>query len=172
MHFRIRRPSPALFVAMLALIVAMSGSAFAIQKATQGGDSLITKRTLSGNRLRLNTVSGAEVADLAWHNLSLLHGWSAHYEGLRPPAWAIDAQGIVHFRGAIRQPTGSDEVFARLPIAVRPSTYVWVSTNTGNFGEAGRVLVEPTGQIRAVGIDQSNAQVFTSLDGLTYALTG
>jgi hypothetical protein len=55
-----RRPSAAMLVAIVALIVAASGTAVA---ATQlvSGDSLIKKNSLSGNRLRNGSVSGAKI---------------------------------------------------------------------------------------------------------------
>jgi hypothetical protein len=54
------RPSPALVVAFIALIFAMAGSAQA-SLHLMSGDSLIKKGSLSGNRLRAHTVSGAQV---------------------------------------------------------------------------------------------------------------
>jgi hypothetical protein len=163
----------------------MGGSAWAV--TLQSGDALIAKRTLSGNRLRLNTVTGAEVkegslgkvpkADLAsrlpalvWHQLVLVNDWT-NYNGIqRPPAWALDAQGIVHFRGAIKETAPTDDTFAHLPIAVRPVVAVWLPTdmesaNTGrvNVFSDGGLVVEAT-------VDIVDARAFTNLDGLTYSL--
>jgi hypothetical protein len=158
-----------MFVAIVALIVAMSGSAIAIQQA-QSGDSLIAQRTLSGNRLRLNTVTGKEVVDLAWHNLVLINGWVNYNTNQRLPAWALDAQGIVHFRGAIYQSAGSISKFAVLPTSIRPTVPVWLTTNLTN-AEVGRVDVYPGGGVFAEAlVDYSAAQSFTSLDGVTYAV--
>lgn len=166
--FRNRRPSASLLVAIFAMVVATTGSAVAVIQA-QSGDSLIAQRTLSGNRLRLNTVTGKEVANLQWHNLALLNGWENYNGNLRPPAWAVDAQGIVHLRGAVAQPSGANNVFARLPLAVRPATYVYVVTNM-NIAAAGRIYIAPTGYLHAEAtVDQSSAQAFTSLDGITWA---
>jgi hypothetical protein len=55
-----RRPSAAMVVAIVALIVAASGTAVA---ATQlvSGDSLIKKNSLSGNRLRNRSVAGGKI---------------------------------------------------------------------------------------------------------------
>jgi hypothetical protein len=170
MKIRNRRHSPALLVAILALIVGMSGSAFAIQRG-QSGDSLINQRTLSGNRLRLNTVTGQEVADLVWHNLTLINGWESYNEpGVRTPAWAMDAQGIVHFRGAISQAAGSNNIFTRLPVAIRPAAFVYIATDL-NIAATGRIYIQPNGVVHAEAtINQTSAQSFTSLDGPTYAV--
>ena len=169
MKFRIRRPSPALLVAILALIVAMGGSAFAIQRV-QSGDSLIAQRTLSGNRLRLNTVTGKEVANPVWHNLVLINGWENYNNNLRAPAWTIDTQGFVHFRGAIDQSAGASNVFARLPSAARPNVFIYVATDL-NIAATGRIYITPGGYLHAEAtVSQTSAQAFTSLDGVSYWL--
>jgi hypothetical protein len=55
-----RRPSAAMLVAIAALIVASSGTAVAAG-ALAGGDSLIKKNSLSGNRLRNRSVLGSKI---------------------------------------------------------------------------------------------------------------
>ena len=54
------RPSGAMLVAVLALILAASGTALAASKLVSG-DKLIKKRSLSGNRLRNHTITGKQV---------------------------------------------------------------------------------------------------------------
>lgn len=168
MNARIRCPTPAMIVATLALVIAMSGSAFAIAE-TQGGDSLIAKRTLSGNRLRANTVTGEEVADLGWHNLVLLSGWHNYNPtGVRPPAWAVDAQGIVHLRGAIKHNSGTASTFARLPLSIRPVVALHFATILCNEG-LGSVDIGADGYMTVLAtIDPGDAQCFTGLDGITW----
>jgi hypothetical protein len=153
-------------LSLLALIVAFGGSAAAVYAAS-GGDALIAQRSLSGNRLRLNTVTDKEVVDLVWHPLTLLHGW-VNYNTSRVPAWALDAQGIVHFRGAIAN--GTSLQFARLPVAVRPTAVVCVATNlTG--AAPGRINIHPDGSADVGYYNAfSDAQTFTSLDGVTYTV--
>lgn len=167
MRTRVRRPSPALFVAILALIVALGGSAYAIQRA-QSGDSLITKRTLSGNRLRLNTVTAKEIANATWHPLNLVNGW-ANYNTHRAPAWMLDPQGIVHFRGAMTQGSGSVSVFATLPARVRPSERLYLTTNL-NLNNPGRIEVSANGVLSVATSTVAAGQQFTNLDGVTYAV--
>jgi hypothetical protein len=55
-----RRPSAAMLVAIVALVVAASGTAVAASKLVRG-DSLIKKNSLSGNRLRNRSVTGAKL---------------------------------------------------------------------------------------------------------------
>jgi hypothetical protein len=77
-----RRPSASMVVALLALVVACSGTAVA---ATQlvSGDKLIRKGTLSGNRLRKHTLTGTQI------NLKRL--------GMVPHARAADTAGSVGY---------------------------------------------------------------------------
>ena len=56
----VRPPSPAMMVALLALVVALGGTAFAAVAMVKG-DKLIKKGSLSGNRLRKHTITGTQV---------------------------------------------------------------------------------------------------------------
>jgi hypothetical protein len=55
-----RRPSPAMCVALVALLVAMGGTALAGSQMVSG-DTLIKRDSLSGNRLRAHTISAKQV---------------------------------------------------------------------------------------------------------------
>lgn len=55
-----RRPSAAMVVALIALVLAASGTAIAAGRLV-GGDKLIKKGSLSGNRLRKHTITGKQV---------------------------------------------------------------------------------------------------------------
>jgi hypothetical protein len=55
-----RKPSAAMVVAIIALVVAASGTAVAATKLVSG-DSLIKKNSLSGNRLRNRSVQGSKI---------------------------------------------------------------------------------------------------------------
>jgi hypothetical protein len=175
---KIRNPHPAaaLVVALLALIAAVSGTAVAVV-AAQNGDSLIARHTLSGNRLRANTVTGTQVNEstlhlraLVWHNFTLLHTWENYNGTKRPPGWALDAQGVVHFRGAIDQSTSGSDVFARLPASARPSVDLWLATDLVN-ASTGRIDLDSGGIMNVEAtVDIAQAQAFTDLDGITYSL--
>ncbi len=56
-----QRPSPALVIALVALAIALSGTAVAATNAVVSGDSLIKPKSLSGNRLKNHTVTGTQV---------------------------------------------------------------------------------------------------------------
>jgi hypothetical protein len=55
---RLRRPSPALVIAVLALLVALGGSAYAVK---QINGSTIKKRSIPGDRLRNNALTGTQI---------------------------------------------------------------------------------------------------------------
>jgi hypothetical protein len=59
-HLLHRRPSAALLVAIIALVVATSGTAVAASSLVSG-DTLIKKNSLSGNRLRNHSVPGSKI---------------------------------------------------------------------------------------------------------------
>jgi hypothetical protein len=59
-HVFLRRPSGAMVVAIIALVVAASGTAIAATKLVSG-DKLIIRNSLSGNRLRRQTLTGAQI---------------------------------------------------------------------------------------------------------------
>lgn len=54
------RPSAAMVVSIIALVVAASGTAFAAGSLVKG-DTLIKKHSLSGDRLRADTITGKEI---------------------------------------------------------------------------------------------------------------
>ena len=55
-----RRPSAALVISIVALVLALSGTAFAAGQLVSG-DSLIAKHSLSGDRLRNATITGKQI---------------------------------------------------------------------------------------------------------------
>jgi hypothetical protein len=55
---RFRRPSPALVIAVLALVVALGGTAYAVK---QINGSTIKKRSIPGDRIRNNALTGTQI---------------------------------------------------------------------------------------------------------------
>ena len=55
---RIRRPSPAMVVAIIALIVALAGTAYAAQNINGGA---IKKQTIGGGKLKQKTLTGFQI---------------------------------------------------------------------------------------------------------------
>jgi hypothetical protein len=138
-----QRSPAATVVAVLALVVALCGTSLAGYAAGKAnGDSVIKKRSLSGNRLKADTVTGAQVAESglgtvpsatqadratqadtvpapAFHPLQLGPGIVPNAQN-RPPGWRKDASGFVHLEGAVGFDS-SEEVIATLPPEARPA---------------------------------------------------
>jgi hypothetical protein len=211
---RLHKPSPAMIVALAALVAALGGTALAAGTLVNG-DNLIKKGSLSGNRLRSHTVKGAQIkvsslpkvpratrADSATHALSansathatsadtattasglpalnwvpltLINGWAdGHAPDARTPAVAVDAQGIVHFRGDLGC-TGAScaSGVANMPSGFAPSQDVLFAADEAGFA-TGRVIIKAaTGTIFVADDPEhpGSAELLTSLEGLTYPL--
>jgi hypothetical protein len=129
------RPSPAMIVALIALVVAMSGTAVAATTLVNG-DKLIAKHTLSGNRLRNHTVTAQQIQKVKWHPLTLENGWVTYATNGAgfgsTPQYTKDAQGFVHLRGAIDGSAQTSTAFATLPVGFRPPNGAWVAVGSSN----------------------------------------
>jgi hypothetical protein len=102
--------------------------------------------------------------------LTLLHGWST-YGGSAAPAIA-DISGTVYFKGAIStSSTNTNDVAFVLPKGFRPAKYVVVPVDMCD-ATSGELNIAPTGvtQVISQGAN-SNATCFTSLDGVSFALS-
>jgi len=117
------------------------------------------------------TIFGASpsFAVLNFAQLNLFNGWKYYASGTRVPTAGLDSDGLVHLRGALYQQAGSNNKFAfTLPANMRPLKTVYVSVDMVN-ANTGRLQIEPNGNtyIDATG-SQSNAQSFTSLEGVVF----
>jgi hypothetical protein len=115
----------------------------------------------------LDGVSFAQGA-AALTGLSLENGWSHAPYGTRSAALR-DLGGVVQLAGAIAG--GTSAVAFTLPATVRPPKNVYVPVDLCQATK-GRLLIQPSGvvSIEAERAAFSNAQCFTSLDGVTFAL--
>jgi hypothetical protein len=201
-RLRLRKPTPAMAVAIAALVLALGGTANAafgpfkgdkvIKKHSLSGNRL-KNHTITGTQVNLgalgkvpsaahaDTAGHATSADTAnalpalrWVNLTLVNNWADANTApdARPPAVALDAQGIVHFRGQITCTaapcTGQ---FSTLPSGFAPSQTVRVTAN--QFNEAtGQININPDGTLVDFFDPEHVNDLFTrtGLDGITYAL--
>lgn len=101
--------------------------------------------------------------------LSLVNGWvGAPYSTSAPAAALID--GIVHLKGAVAN--GTNEQILTLPAGLRPATTVQLRTNLCDAA-TGTLQVEANGIITvSANYTFADAQCFTSLDGVSFALSG
>jgi hypothetical protein len=151
-HFA-RRPSPATVIGTIALFVALGGAAGA----------------LPGQ----NKVNNGDVKDLKYKNLTLINGWSSN-SGSYTAAAALDAQGIVHLRGAVAQGIADGDTFAVLPGKLRPDEGVSLVIDVAGANQ-GRLFISPNGEATLsveAGGGATQHKLFSSLDGVTYEAGG
>src|SRR5215472_13684979 len=100
-------------------------------------------------------------------NLTLKNGWTnAPFSTSKAAVRGIS--GVVHFKGAIAT-SGTNSVPFTLPANFRPGTNVFVPVDLCNATN-GRLFIQHNGvvSVEAEGGTFSNAQCFTSLDGVSF----
>ncbi|MGA2388910.1 MAG: hypothetical protein ABSF97_08115 [Candidatus Sulfotelmatobacter sp.] len=105
--------------------------------------------------------------DTGYKALTLINGWSnTVYKTSR--AEAGNAYGIVYFQGAMST-TGTNATPFVLPPSLSPVTAVYVPVDLCGATN-GRLYIQPNGTVivQAQGGTFSNAQCFTSLDGVSF----
>ena len=115
------------------------------------------------------SLEGASFALSDFTPLTLQNGWTHQPYGTADAAFALIG-GAVHLRGAIAG--GTSAVAFTLPIGFRPVTGLFVPVDLYNAAK-GRLFIQPSGAVSVVaeGGTFSNAQSFTSLEGVSFALT-
>jgi hypothetical protein len=153
----LRRPSPALIVASLALAFATSGTAFAV---TSGSAPRITSNTVSTNGL-----TSAAATGLTWAAIILKTDWTG---ATRTPSAAIDGNKIVHLRGAVVNKSGKGgTTIGQLPSSASPSVNIPMTAHTAAGGAIGIIIQRSTGLII---LQRTLAPgVYVGLEGITYA---
>ena len=113
--------------------------------------------------------TAARVTGVTWHQLSPINGWvsgQSQFAGDGVPAWAV-RNGVVYLSGSVAQTNGTNNEFAVLPPAARPSRVLYMTVFTW-AGTQGFVIVHPDGALQAWASPYSNAQTLTSLAGISY----
>jgi len=107
---------------------------------------------------------------LTFTGLTLVNGWTNAPFSTRNAASALSS-GIVYLRGAIAT-TGTNAFPFTLPVGRRPSTSVYVPVNLCGATK-GRLFIPTTGAVQVVAENGtfSNAQCFTSLEGVSFAVS-
>lgn len=173
-----------------AFVVGLTGPADAHvvgKLANRIDGSSIQKHSMPGNRIVSNSVTGKQVAEstlghvpyatkagtaaklrpLAWHDLTLANGWSALL-GDRAPGYAVDAEGIVHLRGAMCCGTAI-QAFT-LPAKARPGKVAYLlAFSQGAY--AAELAIQPTGAAYIYsggGAPPTSSTSLTSLEGVTF----
>jgi hypothetical protein len=128
-----RRPSPALVVALIALFVALGGSGYAAVKIN---GSQIEDRSIDGNKIKRDTVTGTEVRESKLKNI--VASGAATEGTVRRFAYAGPApRNILFFRGISINASctnGDLEVRVRSISPFRPGQLQTASTSTTATG--------------------------------------
>jgi hypothetical protein len=140
-----RRPSPASVLALVAVVLAVSGTAIALP----GGKPVSTK---AGDALD-------------YGNLKLTFDWISGPAGTFKPQAAKDNFGVVHLRGGVEG--GTAQQAFRLPKGLRPKHAV-VMTVYGGGPEPATLDVHDDGKGFLIGATTS-FPASASLDGVTFS---
>ena len=181
-----KKVSPALLVAIVALVFAMGGTAAATTviitsnsqvaahtiagaSAPSGDNQNLIPGSIAGSDIGKLTISGANLMQPKWVPLTLMNGWSGGPFGTASPAIAMDDQGIVHLRGAMADSGTFNAAAFVLSSAYAPTHTVFVPIDTVN-ATTGRLEIETNGTVLVQDTASgANAKVFASLDGVTYS---
>ncbi|MDO9456393.1 hypothetical protein [Nocardioides sp.] len=176
------RPSPALIALVVVLLLAASGTSYAAGRA-QAGDALVKKGSLSGNRLKPDTVTGRQVKESTLTKvprsaladrvarvprvpLPLDPAWAGAPNANNSPYYGVDALGWVHLEGAVTRVESAGSVIAALPVGARPtaSLYLAVYTSAGGALTPGAIQIGPDGRI----IYANGGNGLISLESITF----
>ncbi len=105
-------------------------------------------------------------AGVTFHPLTLLNGWvsSQHQFGTGSPR-AARSNGVVYLAGSLHEQSGSNDHFANLPPADRPSHYLYLPIYTDGYGE-GSLEIAPSGHMYLFG--NGNTTGYSSLAGISF----
>jgi hypothetical protein len=147
----------------------------------------IAKHSIAGNRLKPNTLTGAQIKEstlrtvprarsltpLVWHPITLENNWVSGAGGpppnYRSPAYAIDAEGLVHFRGTLGGGVAGTDAFV-LPKAASPRAGLVIDTPMmASGGHAGFLLITSTGVAPSQGeATAGEVEDLSVLEGITF----
>jgi hypothetical protein len=106
---------------------------------------------------------------VTFHSLSLRNGWRpSAASALGAPAYGLNGTGVVYLRGALKDWHAS--LVTVLPAGVRPVDDLFFPIEVGNFS-TGRLEVMPNGDVLIISHPALNSNLFSSLDGVSFALS-
>lgn len=105
---------------------------------------------------------------MATHKLALKNGWvsSESEYNTGDPSYSV-SNGVAYLSGSLHQPSGTNQVFAVLPVAARPAHPLYLSVYTYS-GTKGILEIFPNGTIAAY---DGGSQQYTSLAGISFPLS-
>jgi hypothetical protein len=156
------RPSTAVYVP-----VDLFGGAKGRLNITSSGVVSIQAEGATTDATSFTSLEGASFAvnDTGYTTLTLQNGWT-NGPFSTSSATIIDIGGVIHLKGAIAT-AGTNMAPFVLPAGFRPAvdTYVTVDTLAASKG---RLFIQANGNVTVQAQTLSNAQQFTSLDGVSF----
>jgi hypothetical protein len=174
------RVVPTLLVAAAGVVVGLAVPAAAHEASSLVNGRSIELHSIPSNRMMPNTLTGKQINEstlgtvpraatlppLKWHPITAwLEGWGpydAGLPGLPAPAYAIDAQGMVHLEGEIMGGIPPSNAFAIPAALVSPPRVVWAPIVCDGTGGS---LSISGGYVYVHGSTCSNG---ASLDGVSF----
>jgi hypothetical protein len=168
------KPSWTVIVAVVALVIGLEAPAAAHQVAHKISGRELKPNSVTGKQVKESTLAAVPEAKrlpkLVWHKLTLLHSWENLGGANRPAAYAVDAQGIVHLRGAIHGGDAGFQAFV-VPASVANKALEIRVPVIANLGTGG--VLELNGGFGFINpmVDSTNTDVsnLTDLEGVTFA---
>jgi hypothetical protein len=196
MKSRLRAPSPALVISLIALFVALGGTSLAAGRVIASkhkdakADTKLIKRlapslsvkhaenaTNATNATHATSADSATVASglpaLTWSDLTLQNGWAptpATTYGPEGLQYTKDHEGFVHLRGTLLGGSATNALATTLPAGFRPSDGAWVvlgETNGAFNPFPENAWIDVDGNIRIYGGTGANSS-FVSFEGVEF----
>lgn len=172
---RLRAPSPALVISVLALFVALGGTSYAALAIPKNsvGTAQLKNNAVSGSKIKNGAVTSSKLsssvlAPEAWHEIgatgqpAFQNSWANEIPGSETTAaFYKDAMGVVHLKGIVNG--GTNGAIFTLPAGYRPSAGLGelVYRTSGS----GLLAVYPTGDV-----DILAGTGAVTLDGVTFRI--
>jgi hypothetical protein len=144
--------------------------------------SKVANKSLTGSQINSSTLgtvpnakhatSADKIPGLSFTPITLINGWTAVL-GLRAPAYAVDAQGVVHFEGAMHRTSGISNHAFDMPVSLAPAgppgSNISLTADENN-GATGRIAIgsDATVDVNDDPDHSGSGASFTSLEGITY----
>ena len=171
---RLRRPSPALVVAIVALVAALAGGATAATISSLSKPEKKTVKRIANKQITkkvpklIGKSAESIIPNLNFQALNLENGWTQFGGAEGAPGIALGADGTVRLHGAIKGGVAGTTAFT-VPGNMRPTNLVFVPVNMGPGGFTGRLVINPNGQVQVQ--DDPNTAVATAFTSLSASYT-
>jgi hypothetical protein len=160
------RQSPAIAVAIIALLFALGSGAYAAGFAS--GQNGVAAVAVSAHKAE---PASSPSNGVQWHKLRLFNGWTALGAGdYRAPSYGVN-DGVLYLSGILAAPRhGEEPQVGRLPVGARPASYLWLSFMNFGADNLGEMEIEPNGDVFVYSLASSGPLVDPSLDGISFPL--